>query len=515
MTRRCILMLDSEGIRAWFWRAGWLAEGPQFPSGEEGYNAFAAWLGSQSGTHITLVADYVEEGFQFETIPYVTGRDRKALLSRKQGQLFYGSPYASAIPLGRERGGRRDERVLFVALTRPALLEPWVERLRRADTVIAGISTTALLIGGALRQQQFRAQAHLLTVCQTTAGIRQTLFEDGKLRFSRLAARSPNDPDWSESVFFEVQKTYQYLVAQRALVRGSQLAVAIFAAFEEHTALRTHCTDNDLLSFTLLDIAEQARQLGLRNQLSSSDASPLLAQLAVRNTGPTQLAPARDRQSYHWWLAQRITLYAGVCGLILALGLAAKTEMDTRTLLQTRDEIRLDTQANQFRYERLLASLPQLPAPVDSIQGVIGELDQLTKLGDGPTPDLVRISRVLNRHPEIELQRVDWTLPDQAPATVGSAPGSTQDVQREARSITLLYARLLSNSPLSQRETVDAVNMLLDDLRREGALEASVQRLPFEYGSDRTLRSANENNTSETRRIDVVLRISFPIGNRP
>jgi hypothetical protein len=509
MTRRCALFLDSEGLAAWFWRGGWLERGPDFTPDEEGFGAFQAWLATQAGTHFTLLADCVEEGFQYESIPYVVGRDRAALLSRKLAQLFYGSPYVAGLSLGRERGGRRDERMLFLALTRPAQLEPWMERLRGADVVIVGITTTALLIGATLRS--LRMQPRILAVCRTATGIRQTLFEDGRLRFSRLAVLPPNGPNWTESVLFEVQKTYQYLVAQRSLARNTTLPVVVLADAAEHAALRAACGDNELFSFALLDLGERERSLGLRKPSHASDATQLLAHLAARDAGAIQLAPSRDRYSYRWWLAQRATLAVGAVGLILSMLVALRTEIDTRALEQTSDEIRLDTQARQLRYERLLSTMPRLPASVESIQGIVRELDEIAMLGRGPGPALVRISRVLTRHPEIDLQRLEWSLPDHILADVARAgPAASADKAPLIGSVAVLTARLNASTPLSQRETVEAVNQILEDMRREGAVEASVLRLPFDYGSDRTLRSAG----SDSSGTEVSLRVSFPADNR-
>lgn len=509
MTQRCILFLDFEGVAAWFWRRGWLRRGPCFAPDDEGLQSFATWLGSQAGTHFTLVADCVEEGFQFENVPFVTGRDRTALLSRKLTQLFYGSPYSAGMSCGRERSGRRDEQILFVALTRPSQLEPWMERLRAADVVIVGITTTALLVGAALRNPA-RQSSRTLIVCRTAAGIRQTLLEEGRLRFSRLATLPGNDTDWSNSVMFEIQKTYQYLVAQRAIARNSRLAVSVLADTSEHPALREACSSSDLIEVSLLDLADRIRSVGLRAANCGSDATQLLIHLAARGKSAAQLAPAQDRQSYRWWLAQRATLAIGAIGLVAALLISLETEINTRSLDQAKEDIRLDSQARHLRYERLLATMPKLPAAIDSIQGVVREIDQIAALDTGPTQALSHISRVMDRHPEVDIQRIEWSLPDLTLANLGkNATQEAPNPQESAATIIILDARLNSGTPLSQRETVEVVHRILEDMRREGAQEASVIRLPFEYGSDRTLRSAAESTND-----GVSLRISFPIEKR-
>jgi hypothetical protein len=43
-----------------------------------------------------MLANVGEEGHELETIPFLQGADRKALITRKLGQHFLGSPLASA-----------------------------------------------------------------------------------------------------------------------------------------------------------------------------------------------------------------------------------------------------------------------------------------------------------------------------------------------------------------------------------------------------------------------------------
>ncbi len=109
-----------------------------FPVGEEGVEAFELWLQNVGNGLHTLLADVADEGFYLENVPRVMGPDRRALITRKLAQHFFGSPYSAALSLGREKSGRRDERLLFTAITRPALVEPWLGALRRAEAAVDG-----------------------------------------------------------------------------------------------------------------------------------------------------------------------------------------------------------------------------------------------------------------------------------------------------------------------------------------------------------------------------------------
>ena len=79
-----------------------------------------------------MLANVAEEGHELETIPFLQGADRKALITRKLGQHFLGSPLATAISLGYEKSKRKNEKLLLSALTNPAHFEPWLKCLRRS-----------------------------------------------------------------------------------------------------------------------------------------------------------------------------------------------------------------------------------------------------------------------------------------------------------------------------------------------------------------------------------------------
>ncbi|GAA5179168.1 hypothetical protein GCM10025771_20540 [Niveibacterium umoris] len=515
MALRYLLYLESGGISSWYWQSGQMAPGPSFDNDEGGHAAFAAWLEECRGGHFTVLADCVEEGFQVDTTPHVVGPDRHALIARKQNQYFYGSPYATAISLGRERTGRRDERILFAAITRAALLEPWIERMRTADIVLTGITSPALVLPHLVRPQ-IRANARLLVVTLTPAGLRQTLFEDGNLRFSRLSTSAESHTTaWSATIPYEVQKTYQYLVTQRVIARGSPVVTAVVVHEQDLAAARSACPDSDAVRYLMLDIGERAQASGLKGPPTDSDATLLLLNAAARQTGGPQFAPARDRLAWRWWVARRFVLAAGMVGLCAALLFASKTVFDTRTLRQSIDDIALDTQTRHLRYERLLATLPKLPVSLDALQAGVGGLERIDALAAGPADALVRLSHAIDRHPGVQVRRIEWSLaPDafdpRGPAAATGAPDTPalSNVNRGTlRDLLTIEATLPSTSPMSQREAVLAINALLDDIRREGAAEASVVRLPFEYTSDRTLRSNASAREPDAR---FVLKAAFP-----
>ena len=110
MPQQRLLYLDTNHLSALLWHGGTLHEEGHFAHDDAGVAAFSEYLAHHRRSNFRLLADVTDEGFQIETLPYTQGADRRALLARKLGQYFYGSPLSTAISCGREKTGRRDEK---------------------------------------------------------------------------------------------------------------------------------------------------------------------------------------------------------------------------------------------------------------------------------------------------------------------------------------------------------------------------------------------------------------------
>lgn len=474
MSTRALLYLLDERLSVWFWHAGRLSAGPEFPADEQGLASFSAWLVGHIDQRFTLLADVVDEGFHLETLPHVSGSDRRALIDRKLSQLFYGSPYTTTIALGREQGGRRDDRLLMLALTRPSQIKPWMQILQAKGVAVTGISSTALLAPSLLRGTN---PPRLLLVNLTPAGIRQTLIDENHLRFSRLTALV-DATAWTDRLPIEVQKTYQYLVTQHVVPRGTQLLVMLLASVEDLDALRKVCHNNEHLHFIEMDLAVAARQAGLVSAPTDSDALPLLLHRAARHRGEPQFAPPADRLDFLWYRARQAVLISGFAALCAGLLFAAKTLFDCRALDNESGGIRLDAQSALMDYEHQRSRLPKLPTTLESLQSGIKQINQMENRAKRLAPDLISASHALERTHDIELQKIEWALTPPN-ASIRSSEGSE-----------LILRANFGTPSLGRREMLEAIEHLAEALRREGAAEVTVLKLPFDFTSAQTLRSS-------------------------
>src|SRR5512135_1661861 len=110
----------------------------------EGVAQLEAWLAEDAAVPVHLFTDLAEEDFRLDTIPHVGPRDRDAILARKLAQMFRNTPYRHAVVQGREPDGRRDDRVLYTAITNPEVLRPWLEAIERLQAPLGGIYSAAV-----------------------------------------------------------------------------------------------------------------------------------------------------------------------------------------------------------------------------------------------------------------------------------------------------------------------------------------------------------------------------------
>ena len=163
-----------------------------FEAGEEGRQGFRRYLAETPGIPFHLLVDAPDEEYRRDTVPHVSRRDRQALLKRKAARLFKDTGYRFFRVTGRETTGRRDDRVLLSALANPGIVRQWVAILDEARTPLAGICSLPLFSGQLLKGIAGGDEGcRLLVSMQSVSGLRQTCFDNGDLRFSRLVQTSP------------------------------------------------------------------------------------------------------------------------------------------------------------------------------------------------------------------------------------------------------------------------------------------------------------------------------------
>jgi len=522
MPQRRLLYLDANHLGAYLWTAGALREEGSFLPGEQGVAAFSEYLRSHRDSNFYLLADIAEEGFQLESLPYTQGADRRALLARKLGQYFYGSPFATTISFGREKIGRRDEKVLFTALTRPPLLDPWLAAMRQAEVALVGVYSLPLL-SNALLQKVKPAHPKCLLVTVTSAGIRQSFFESGQIRFSRLTPL-PAAPtltttgamEAASACAIESAKILQYLLGQRLVARSTALPVVVLAHPTQLATFVDVCRNTDDLQFQIVDLQELSRACGLRSPPVDSRSEPLFLHLLAQHPPREQFAAAPERRFYRLRQIRSALLGVGALALVACLLFAGKQLYEAMDLHGRTEDTQIQATADAEKYAAIQRTFPPMPTSTENLRAAMNRYDELVKRTTTLEPLYIAISRGLQESPRVDLERVDWLLssnPDEgSQLQEGRKPTAPTDQQGASMSaIALVSATLPTAMANDQRGQLEAVNNFAASLRRDKSLKVTILRLPFDIESGKSLKSGGElgsNSTAAPAQPKFVLHLS-------
>lgn len=503
MANKRILLFDGIRITAYTAAGCHVTAESEFVPNLEGLAAFAGYLGTHRTSLFYLLADVTDESFQLEDIPYVQGRDRNALITRRLSQYFYGTPLTTSIPLGRASGGRRDEKILFAALTRPDALAPWLDVLRQGGSILAGVYSVPLVLATcAPRWLVSQEPALLLTL--TTSSVRQSFFDQGKLRFSRLtplATRSPTEV--ARACASESLKTYQYLVGQHLIPRDAPLRTVILAPGEQQPAIQEYCHGSSYLIFEFIGLAETAHRDKLKTPAGNLTADALLIHELAQKTPAQQFAPAAERRFYHLWQI-RFALTAAAA-VILASGLlfSAKTMFGVYKQRQETSSIQTRTTLATQNYTALSASLPQASITPDNLRALMDRYEELQKRSPGLEPLLIHLSQALDSAPKVELLSFDWKIVPSLDTAIKLGAGNTATSatpvplmagNTSGGAVLKLQAQLppgLNTDLRAQKNLIDTFAARLQNKQTT----VQILTMPFDVESGKPLKSITETNT--------------------
>lgn len=398
-----LLLLNADAVLAFHWRRGQLNFEQEFHPDEAGLAAFCAYLAQHADSSFRLLADVAEENFHLESLPPVRGRDRQALLARKRSQHSHGTPYAAEIPLGREKQGRRDEIVLFAALTRYSVLMPWLHACDTSGTQVAGLYSAPQLLARLAPRLKLSNDPHLL-LSLGRGGFRQTYFDRGRLSLSRLSSLAgTTTEDRIAHCAEETGKLIRHLTSQGLFKPGEYVAASILAPADEHRHWRRHCPDTAEIRYALVDSGALGNSLGCVSAAPDTSCDALLLHLLASSPPTQQFAPASTLKAHHlkqWRQSSRLAGSAALAaGLVLAMPLiwhARHLEQETKTLTaEPSPAVQQDA-----RLVALAQALEQLPA-------------------SSPLPAWLHLSQALDAAPNVELHQLDWHANDgQQPAAL-------------------------------------------------------------------------------------------------
>lgn len=428
MKRTLLLFLSSDRLHAQLMAGGKIAVQREFSATPEGKNDFAAFLQNVKFPAYMLV-DLIEEDFRQETVPHLRGSNRVALLQRKFEQFYRGSPFHQATLLHRQKTGRRDDDMLFSALTNPALITPWLDIMLAQQIPLAGVYSVPQISAPLINDYPSK---HLLLVSWGKfSGLRQTYFMEHRLQISRLTSINA-DLTFHDAVLNEIPRTYQYLKSLSLLPHGQILDVLLLGNSHDLIDLQRELPRSEDMRYDFADLADIARQHNINYNFTDSDASQVfLHQLAAH----TPQANYADATHTHYFRLRQLKHTLNLASATLLLGCllwAAANLWQSGSDAAEAGSLRVQAQHTLGEAQQIIQKFPDIFAHSSDVKSGVSVMHKLNQHGSSmPGEVLQPIGEVLDGYPQIELDNLAWQMDASEPVV----PGTHADIPAQVITI--------------------------------------------------------------------------------
>ena len=485
----------------------------RFTCDEAGYLSLRTTLSAGSANPIAILVDLIEEEFREESLPHTLGRDRSRLHARHAGKLFRATPFRSHRVVGRQKSGRRDDQVLFTALTNRDNIEPLLGVLDEVGIPVSGIHSLPVLTRRLLKPMGAKSDNVLVISSQPDGGLRETFVRNGKVHFSRLAPVTEQSvEDYWRLVSTEAQKTQRYLHTLRLLGHNEPLEVFVLMDKDRAASFDIQQLDTDSMQFSAVDIADLSFQIGYKNYPQTHYSDALFSYLLGRNPIRNHYAGQTHLRSFRTW---QMALGLRVATWLVAVGGASLAGMNAVDgVLMQRDKVLIEQATADIsdQYRKATNQLPVEPNAALAMRDAIRFADILQAY-DVNLEHLFRLTgKAFADQPNLAMEKFDWFLtPDPGAIALSNLGDDNPEILGPARylvsSITG-HLRQFDGSFKQAHKQVEALSGWL--AQQPGVTEAYIVRKPLDTRADSDLQGSITKQGAEDRaefEIRVVLEL--------
>jgi len=532
-SKRRALFVSALKAAVYHWDKGELGSSYLFDANDEGREYFRRYLRETPNIPVYLITDVFEEEFKLDTAPHVFGGDRAAIFERKKARLFRDTPYYCTRVLGREEEGRKDDRVLFSAITNPKLVSTWVKLLEEHKVPLAGVYSVPLLTQSLLKLLPDSTGNCLVVSIQSISGLRQTFIHNNHLRLSRLVQlpRYGTEP-YAPLIRDEVEKIRRYLNSLRLTSVEEPLDRSLNIYFlstgdllEELKAEYGGVAPSRMYFLDTNDLLEKS---GSSCRAVSPFCDQLLVRELLRQKPANYYARASERRYYTMRNMRISMLAASILILVASIAWSGYTFMEG---LGYRQNTLLAQKKASFytdRYQIAREGLPKTPVEAEDLKTGVELAEELSRYKADPLQMVRLISSAMNRFPAIKLHDFQWLSSidpnlgtEAGRSTVNqtaSAYGNTAGIADNSRTEYDYYQIAEIDAEVkpfdgNYRIAIALINEFSETLRsRENVYDVSILSLPLDISSEASLQGSASSVRQEARfSLRVVLGVSHEV----
>ncbi len=496
---RRALYVSAEKMSVYHWQKGELSESFLFDLDDVGRANFLRYLQESENMPMAILVDVIEEEFRQDTIPHVFGADRQSLIKRKQSRLYRDISYLYTQDQGREDEGRRDDRLLFMAITKDEVLKPLLEVLNENKVPLSGILSVPLLLQSYIKTLPDISDHALIVTLQSISGLRQTYFEKKELRISRLSKLPRYGTEsYVPKIYTEVDKIQRYLNSLRLIPNDTPFDVYILADKATLDDLESEKISSPMMRRHYLDIAELLESA----TGGASQVIPFCDRLLIHHLLKTQVkncyAATEDLRYFKMRNMRYAMNAASILLLLFSVVYSGINFMNGMTYKQESETSKNKTAFYQTRYDLARSRLPKTPVEPAQVKLAVEAASTLDEYKSTPYEMLKFLGKGLQRFPDIKMDDLDWSY--SIDPNKGLAKSSTdnsgvllsnnidQNNKVKYYQISNLKAHI---EPFdgNYRKAISLVNEFAETLRGyDSVYDISIDSFPLDVSSDATLQ---------------------------
>jgi hypothetical protein len=473
---KIVLCATTTQLIAGVWRLGNLQSSHEFSSDPTGYEEFARFLAQHPDTRLYMLVDAVEEDYQQDYLPHTRGSARREMLTRKLNHGYRNVTFKAAHFIERQKDKRKDDRFIYVALTKSDFLQPWMQAIAAQRVPLAGVYLLSMMSELLLQRMKLKAP-HILLSERLNSGLRQTYFHHGRLLISRSAPVSPTMQERMAYFYLaETEKTRLYLISQRLVMRDTPIKMVLADIDDSSRQICRNISQEQNLECVSEDLKALAKSLGLNPDLLSRHPELMHMHLLATGELPVNLAPASYTRHYQVGNIARAVHLASV--LILLGGFATAMyigQQAAHTLQQTR-EAGQETRLQEQKYREVAKDFPDTPIPSTDLRAAVETARKLQSYAQTPHVAMRTLSEALQGQPDLQIRRLRWlntpdiTMRDDKAEGVSSGPAQAVATDSQLGDTSVLHQLVFVDGEVAgfngdYRAALLRVNQLAEKLR--------------------------------------------------
>ena len=498
-----------------------------FEPDEEGLEKFKQYLTTSAKSPARLLVDVIEEDFRTESAPHVYGKDKKAVINRLLDRYYRSSgQYVYSEVIGREKTGRKDDRVLIGGITNPRLISVWKNAIEECQIPLIGIWTLPLISKNLLPLIGEKRSAVLLVSQQVSSNLRQTFLRDGKMLSTRQSVINQDEKDISNIGKYaapEVERTVAFLRNQRLINANEVVHIHIIGSAQQIKSLENEFRTDALNDINVHNIADLESKAGI-DGLSGKFSDGLYTWLCAKQVAlQAHYGEAKEYSQYYYVLASKALTAASIilalfASLIIESNISSTIESE-RSAELLRDQTKEYENVYRSRFEEYEVNFER----AHTMKSLVDLSERVYQHGKvSPLDFMIELSEVLSQQGMgvNHVNKIEWKaeqykfLGDVEDINQGGVDVTIED---SIRHVGIVHGQI-AVSDKNYRGSVSQVNRIVAALSQHKRVDrVEAIEMPVEVRSEKTFNDESGlsiNNRAEKDEGRFAIKITMKAINR-